>query len=237
MPQRTEKKPSGVDIELPMRREPLCYLTEAERIRLSRACSVANVGRGEQIFGNGERADKLFLVIEGRVKMTAEGVGGRTAIVGMATAMDTIGHRAILAGERHTTSAVAIDGARLIAVPRAEALAVLRENPEMTAYAMKKLACALRASRQRGVALAQKQIRGRLADSLLTLRDKYGYSGDTRKINIKVSREELAQLSNMTTANAIRTLSAFAYEGLVSVSGREITITDEQGLERTSQMG
>lgn len=237
MPQHTAKKPSGVGIELPMRREPLCYLTEAERLRLSRACTVASVGRGVLIFGNGERADKLFLVLEGRVKMTAEGIGGRTAIVGMATAMDTIGHRAVLAGERHSTSAVAIDEAKLIVVPRAEALAVLRENPEMAAYAMKKLARELRASRQRGLALAQKQIRGRLADSLLTLRDKYGYCGDTRKININVTREELAQLSNMTTANAIRTLSAFAGEGLVGVSGRTITITDEQGLEKTSQMG
>lgn len=237
MPQHTVKKPSGVDIGLPMRREPLCYLTEAERIRLGRSCSVAIVGRGEQIFGNGEKADKLFLILEGQVKMTAEGVGGRAAIVAMATAMDTIGHRATLAGERHTTSAVAIDGAKLIVVPRAEVMAVLRENPEMAAYAMKKLACELRASRQRGMALAQKQIRGRLADSLLTLRDKYGYCGNTRKMNIRVTREELAQLSNMTTANAIRTLSAFADEGLVSVSGREITITDEQGLERTSQMG
>lgn len=231
------KKPTGVDIELPMRREPLSYLTEAERIRLSRACTVATIGRGEQIFGRGERCDKLFLILEGKVKMTTEGVGGRAAIVRMAGAMDTIGHRSVLAGERHATSAVAIDDTTLVVVPRAEALTLLRENPGVSAYAMKVLARDLRAGWQRGVALAQKQIRGRLADSLLTLRDKYGYCGSTRRINIRATREELAQLSNMTTANAIRTLSAFAAEGLVSVSGREITITDEQGLEKTSQMG
>ena len=52
-----------------------------------------------------------------------------------------------------------------------------------------------------------------------------------------MTREDLASLSNMTTANAIRTLSAFAEEGMVEVDGREITVKDEPELERTSKLG
>lgn len=237
MPQNTGKKPLGINIELPMRREPLCYLTEAERVRLSRTCSTATIGRGERIFGQGEKADKMFLIVKGRVKTVMAGIGGREAIVRLSGAMDTLGHRAVLSGERHSASAIAIDDATLIAIPRAEASAMVRENPEIAAYALKSLSRDLRMSRQRCVSLTQKQIRGRLAETLLLLRDKYGYSGNTRRMNAQVTREELAQLSNMTTANAIRTLSAFADEGLISVSGREITISDEQGLEKTSQIG
>lgn len=236
MPPVTNSTPAS-GAGLPMRREPLCYLTEAERQRLGRVCTVASVARGSRIYGSGEKADRMFLVVKGRVKTTVEGVGGRSAIVKMSAPMDLIGHRAALSGERHAASAVALDDVTLVVIPRAEALAVVRENADLAAYAIRSLARELRASRQRGVTMAQKQIRGRLAESLLMLRDKYGYSGGSRRMNVQVTREELASLSNMTTANAIRTLSAFAEEGLVSVAGREITITDEQGLERTSQMG
>lgn len=232
------KNPTGINLEaLPMRREPLCYLTEAERERLSRTCSLATIACGDAIFSQGDRADKMFLVVKGNVKVLVDGIGGRPAIVSMKAPMDFVGHRAVLASEKHSASAVALDDVTLIVVPRAEALAVVRENPDVAAYALKGMARALRVSRQRGVSQAQKQIRGRLAETLLSLRDKYGYTGNSRRMCIQLTREELALLSNMTTANAIRTLSAFADEGLVKVSGREVTIADEQGLEKTSQMG
>lgn len=229
---------SDLNIELlPMRREPLCYLTEAERGRMARNCSLTTIARGDVLFNQGGKADKIYLVLKGGVKTMVEGIGGRPAIVSLQAPMDFVGHRAVLAGEKHTASAVAITDVQALVIPRAEVLSVMRENPDMAAHALKSMARELRVSRQRGVTLAQKQIRGRLAESLLLLRDKFGYTGNSRRMSIQVTREELASLSNMTTANAIRTLSAFADEGLVAVSGREITIADEQGLEKTSQMG
>lgn len=234
----TEKSNPGINIEqLPMRREPLCYLTEGEKTQLARTCTLTMLGHGNTLFSLGEKADKMYLVIKGCVKTTMEGIGGRPTIVSMFAAMDFVGHRAALAGERHSETAVAIDDVKLIAVPRDEAIAVVRENPDMAVYALKSMAKELRVSRQRGISLSQKQIRGRLAEALLLLRDKYGYTGNSRKMSIQMTREELAMLSNMTTANAIRTLSAFADEGMVKVNGREITISDEAELEKTSQMG
>ena len=56
-------------------------------------------------------------------------------------------------------------------------------------------------------------------------------------MNIKLSREDVANLSNMTTSNAIRTLSAFASEGLLEINGRKIRILDEERLRRISNIG
>ena len=71
----------------------------------------------------------------------------------------------------------------------------------------------------------------------MALRDKYGLDEDGSTLSMYMSREDLANLSNMTTANAIRTLSQFQSEGLVSIDGRKIKLLDEEELGKISQMG
>jgi CRP-like cAMP-binding protein len=87
------------------------------------------------------------------------------------------------------------------------------------------------------VTLTQKHIRGRLAESLIFLKDTYGYEDDHKTIKIYLSREDVANLSNMTTSNAIRTLSTFAQEGVIAIDGRKIRILDLPKLERISELG
>jgi len=58
-----------------------------------------------------------------------------------------------------------------------------------------------------------------------------------KTIKIYLSREDVANLSNMTTSNAIRTLSSFAQEGVIAIDGRKIKILDLQKLERISDLG
>ena len=92
-------------------------------------------------------------------------------------------------------------------------------------------------SESRTVNLTQKHIRGRLAETLLTLKQTYGMDEDGVTIAMYMAREDLANMSNMTTSNAIRTLSQFASEGIVSLDGRKIKLLDEQELTRISRLG
>ena len=87
------------------------------------------------------------------------------------------------------------------------------------------------------VNLTQKHIRGRLAEALLLLADNYGYEEDGQTIKIDMAREDIANLSNMTTSNAIRTLSTFVTEKLITVDGRRIKIINEPMLRKISKFG
>ena len=89
----------------------------------------------------------------------------------------------------------------------------------------------------RTVTLTQKHIRGRLAESLILLADKYGFEHDNTTLRVYLSREDIANLSNMTTSNAIRTLSTFANEKLITIDGRKIKILDLYRLDRISKLG
>ena len=69
------------------------------------------------------------------------------------------------------------------------------------------------------------------------LRDNYGYEDDGITLKIYMAREDLANLSNMTTSNAIRTLSTLVNEKLIAVDGRRIKLLNEAQLRKISKFG
>ncbi|MGN0210237.1 MAG: helix-turn-helix domain-containing protein, partial [Muribaculaceae bacterium] len=71
----------------------------------------------------------------------------------------------------------------------------------------------------------------------IVLCENYGLEDDGSTLKIYMAREDLANLSNMTTANAIRTLSAFVAEKLIVVDGRRIRILNEPQLRKISKFG
>jgi CRP-like cAMP-binding protein len=104
-------------------------------------------------------------------------------------------------------------------------------------FFIRQLSKDLGVSDERTVNLTQKHIRGRLAESLLFLKDAYGLEEDESTLSIYLSREDLANLSNMTTSNAIRTLSNFAAEKIIAIDGRKIKLIDIDKLRKISKIG
>jgi CRP-like cAMP-binding protein len=80
--------------------------------------------------------------------------------------------------------------------------------------------------------LTQLPLRGRLIQSLLYLDGKFGTDADGHSLSIQITRAELGELSNMTTSNAIRTLSQLASEGLVKTEGKKIMLVDKEALKK-----
>ena len=115
--------------------------------------------------------------------------------------------------------------------------ALIRSNTNLAIFFIRQLSVDLGVADERTVNLTQKHIRGRLAESLLFLRDSYGLEEDGATISIYLSREDLANLSNMTTSNAIRTLSTFVSEHIIVLDGRKIKIIDEDRLRKVSRLG
>ncbi len=193
--------------------------------------------KNEIIFAEGDEPAGLLFLAEGKVKIYKEGVGGREQIIRLASSPGFIGYRAFFAEEYHTASASAIEESVTCLVSRKIMLKLLHSNAEFSLSIIKSFATELGLSYNRTVTLTQKHIRGRLAESLIFLKDTYGYETDNATLKIYLSREDIANLSNMTTSNAIRTLSSFAGEGLVELNGRKIKILDVFRLQKVSELG
>ena len=148
-----------------------------------------------------------------------------------------IGYRALFAEQNYSASAVAIENSVAFIIEKTALFSVMKNDPNLTFGILKSLATELGVSNMRTVSLTQKHIRGRLAESLLFLIDTYGYYEDGETIKALLSREDIASLSNMTTSNAIRTLSSFAQEKVIALEGRKIKVLNLKMLEKISNIG
>jgi CRP-like cAMP-binding protein len=193
--------------------------------------------KGEVIFKEGDKPTGLICLSDGKVKVFKEGVGGREQIIRMAKPVGFIGYRALFAEEIHHATAVAIEDSVTCLIEKEIVYQLLRQNAEFSLSIIKSFATELGFSLDRTVTLTQKHIRGRLAESLIFLKDTYGFENDNATLKVYLSREDIANLSNMTTSNAIRTLSAFAGENVIGIDGRKIKIIDLLKLERISDLG
>lgn len=212
-------------------------LDQKEKDLLIKNYTTHNYKKNDIIFKEGDKPIGLICLSEGKVKVFKEGVGGREQIVRMAKPVGFIGYRALFAEENHTATAVAIEDSVISIINKDTMYRLLRSNPQLSLSIIKAFATELGFSNNRTVTLTQKHIRGRLAESLIFLKDTYGFENDGSTIKIYLSREDIANLSNMTTSNAIRTLSTFAGENVIGIDGRKIKILDLHKLERISELG
>ena len=113
----------------------------------------------------------------------------------------------------------------------------INENVKLAWFFIHELSHNLGGSDTKIVNLTQKHIRGRLAETLVMLIDSYGLEDDGETLNIYLAREDIANISNMTTSNAIRTLSAFQNEKILTVDGRRIKVLDYNTLKKISKFG
>jgi CRP-like cAMP-binding protein len=193
--------------------------------------------KNQFLFKEGDKPRGLICLASGKVKVFKDGVGGRGQILKMVRQQGFIGYKSLFSDIPWSVSAIAIEDSAVCVFEKNTFLRILKKNPELSLRLMKVIADELWFSNNRTVSLTQKHIRGRLAESLIILRDTYGYDADGKIIRVSLSREDIANLSNMTTSNAIRTLSNMAAEGVIEIKGRKISILDNIHLEHISEMG
>jgi len=212
-------------------------LNQTDKETLGNQHSLAIFKKGQFLFKEGEKPRGLVCLASGKVKVFKEGVGGRGQILRMIRQQGFIGYKALFSDVPWSVSAIAIEDSAICIFEKSSFLKILKKNPDLAIKFIKVIVDELGFSNNRTVSLTQKHIRGRLAESLLILRDTYGFEADARTIRISMSREDIANLSNMTTSNAIRTLANLASDGIVEITGRRISILDNTSLEHISELG
>jgi CRP-like cAMP-binding protein len=210
-------------------------LKEKETLIQHHTCS--HYKKGKIILKEGERPHGIICLVSGKVKVFKEGVGGRIQILRMVRPQEFIGYRAIFANSAYCSSALAIEDSTICIFEKDSFIKMVRKNPDLAMKLMKIFADELCFSNNRTVSLTQKHMRGRLAESLLVLRDSYGFEDDGKTISVYLSREDIANFSNMTTSNAIRTLANLASEEVIAIQRKKIMIIDGHKLEKISELG
>lgn len=212
-------------------------VSEEQKSLLREHMSISEFKKGEVIYNEMEHPRNFVFLVQGKVKIHKEGVSNRNQIVRVIKPNGMFGFRAFFAGQEYETAAVAFEPSIAAFIPLEIIQKMILTNSDVALFFVKDLSIKLGAADQRTINLTQKHIRGRLAEALLFLKDSCGVEGDGSTLCIHFSREEMANMSNMTTSNAIRTLSSFAEEKLIAIDGRKVKIIDEDSLRNISQRG
>lgn len=193
--------------------------------------------KGESIYQNEGTPTDAMCLIQGKVKIYKEGINGKSQIIRVIKPIEFFGFRAYFAEEIYKTAAMALENCVIAHFPMAVLMKIMQKSYNIAYFFIKYLCVEIGKSDDRTVNLTQKHIRARLAEALLFLKDSYGMEDDGLTLSTSLSREDLANIASMTTSNAIRTLSAMAQEGLISLKGKKIKLLKEEELKAISEQG
>jgi CRP/FNR family transcriptional regulator, polysaccharide utilization system transcription regulator len=212
-------------------------LTDKERSVLDSNCLTRHIRKGGLIFQEGNNPEGLIYLTKGSVKVYKIGVGEREQIVRLVKPMTFVGYKALFAEKTHTTNAEAIEDSEIVIYDRKVLFQVIENNASFSKEIIKALANELAFNFNRIINLTQKHIRGRLSETLLLIKDIYGFEDDGKTLQACFTRENIAHFSNMTTSNAIRTLKKFSDERLIKTEGKKIVLLNIPELEKISKIG
>jgi CRP-like cAMP-binding protein len=213
-------------------------LTQEERMYLRENTTLQIFKKNNMIYCSGDEPKYLICMISGMAKIYRDEIGmTHQQIVRLAKTGDVFAYRAFLAKEAYCNSAVALETSQAYLVPLKVFEQIVQSNSRLAMILVQILAKKLGTADARLATLTQKYIRGRMAQTIISLKDDFGTEPITNYLHTKLSRNDLAYLSNMTPSNAIRTLSNFVSENLIEVIRRNIKILNEEKLRNIAKMG
>ena len=205
---------------------------ELEAFTLSK--TTLSIKKGDDIVTEGHVMNGVYCLRSGKCKMSKLNTNGKSQIVKFLRQGNILGQRSVLSEEPSGLTITALEDMEVCFIPKKKIMEAIKKNPVFSLQLIKNISHQLNEANESISMMAQKSVKERLADVLLQLYRIFG-SDSEGFIDIKLTREEMANTIGTATESAIRLLSSFKAEGLLEVKGRRIKILDKDALERESQ--
>lgn len=187
-----------------------------------------HVRKGETLFEEGDPVSGIYFVYSGKMKVHKKW-GDKELIVRFANQGAIVGHRGLGNTTVYPVSATAIEPVMVCFIDMDFFLTTLRVNQDFTFELMMFFAEELQVSERKMRNLAHMSVKGRVAEALLALQDRFGTTTEGF-INISLSRQDLASFAGTTYETVFRIINDLTQENVLSVSGKNIVIIDQEKL-------
>ena len=194
--------------------------------------------KGSILFAEGELPRGVFIICNGRVKLTTTSSDGRTLILRVAEAGEVLGVSSTVANRRYEVSAETLTACQINSVRQDDFLHFMETHVEVSMHSAQSLADAYQATQRdvRTLGLST-TVAERLAHLLLHWADEGEIVGDEIKIEVPLTHEEIAELIGTTRETVTRTLTDLRKKDLLLVQGTTFTVRNRKGLERVVECG
>ncbi|WP_164848271.1 Crp/Fnr family transcriptional regulator [Halobacteriovorax sp. HLS] len=188
--------------------------------------------KGQTLFVQGNHPFGIYCISKGNVKVTKVGPDGKESIVRICQGGDILGHRSLFTEEHYTATATAMEESEVCFIDKKYILKMIEEKPTVSLNIINKLSKDMGSAETKLSSFHQKNVRERLAELLLVLKKTHGteLADGKVKLDIKLTREEMATMIGTANETLIRFISEFKDEGLIEQDGKTLIIVKEEEL-------
>jgi CRP/FNR family transcriptional regulator, cyclic AMP receptor protein len=231
------KEDSVEDAEVVLRRAPLFEGLDEDSARtIRRQMPDVKLSRGEHLFLEGQEGDRLYIVLEGKIKLTRAAADGRENLISVVGPGEMFGELSMFDPRPRTSSASAVTDATLAALPHDALRGWLLERPDVSMHMLQALARRLRRANDVVADLVFTDVPGRVAKNLLDLAARFGeQERDGLHVHHDLTQEELAQLVGASRETVNKALADFAARGWLQISARSVLILDTERLRKRAR--
>ncbi|WP_194777296.1 Crp/Fnr family transcriptional regulator [Pararhodonellum marinum] len=191
--------------------------------------------KGQILYYEGTKPMGVFCINSGVVKVFKTASNGKEQIIRLAQKGEFLGYTSLIGEESYSNTATILEDAKICFIPKETFLSILTKDNIFHRRLTRALCHDLGVMENKLTDATQKTIRERLAFTLLMLADNYGVDGNEKqKIDIVLTREEIAGLVGTATETVIRLLSEFKKDKLIEFQGKKIIVLDKKSLARLS---
>lgn len=224
---------SGFPVE-EIEKIPLFFgVTEQDLLRLLQAAHSRRLFAGEFFFWQGDPAECMFVLLQGRVKLSQIGPDGQQALIRVITPVTLFALIAMTTARSYPVTAQAAEDSQAIYWTRQELMDFVVKVPQMALNAMRIMAEQLQEIQERFRQATTERVERRLAHTLIRLAAQSGKPVEAGiLIDLRLTRQDLAEMSGTTLYTASRMLKLWEEKELVIASREQVIIKNPYGLAR-----
>jgi CRP-like cAMP-binding protein len=189
----------------------------------------------EEIFTEGDQPEWFYIVAKGKIKITKLSHEGKEIILELISPPDIFGGVAVIRGFPYPGNAVAMEDSEVLKISRRNLMRLVDRFPNLMYCIALQLGDRMKSSHDSLKNIALERVEARIAALLLKLANKVGV--ETRgglMIDMRLTKQDVADMVGTTVETSIRTFSKFKKEGMLTDTDGKIVIKDKEGLEEYS---
>ncbi|MCK9209528.1 MAG: Crp/Fnr family transcriptional regulator [Ignavibacteriaceae bacterium] len=202
--------------------------TDLDEPTLDKIAALGNFRKFEKeavILLENETGSALFVIVNGKVKVSRTSDDGREVILTILTDSDFFGEMAILDGQNRSANVTAIEDTELFLIQRSDFLDLLYNHPEVSISLLTELTKRLRGADMKIKSLSLKDAEGKVATVILQLADDIGkIKQGVVEIDKLPFQHDLANMAGTSRETISRTLHSFSKKGLIELEGNKLRI-------------
>ena len=210
-------------------------LDDEERQALASASVIRNFAGGGALFHEHQLADRVLVLRDGFVKVSAYTDNGREVVLGIRGPGDVLGELSALDGQARSATVIALESVQALAISTGSFNSFLESHPRVLRVLLQVLAGRLRDADRRRVEFAAKETMGRVASRIVELSERFGAAaeGDIR-IEFPLTQEELAGWTACSRDSVVKALQSMRDLGWIETGRKRITVHDLPAVRRAA---